>query len=56
MRDLVTSPLVGEVGVKRREGGEPQSLANISTPLPAPPPQGGREQTAARCERRVANG
>src|SRR5581483_7630140 len=40
----VTSPLVGEVGAKRREGGKPQTLASGATPLPNPPPQGGREQ------------
>src|SRR6186713_1030382 len=34
-----TSPLVGEVGAKRREGGKGQG------PLPNPPPQGGRERT-----------
>jgi excinuclease ABC subunit A len=39
----VTSPLVGEVGAKRREGGKRQGVAS-DTPLPNPPPQGGREQ------------
>jgi excinuclease ABC subunit A len=39
-----TSPLEGEVAAKRREGGK--SRASSSTPLPTPPPQGGREQTA----------
>ncbi len=41
----VTSPLVGEVGAKRREGGKRQTPAQTSTPLPNPPPQGGRERT-----------
>jgi 5-oxoprolinase (ATP-hydrolysing) len=36
----VTSPLVGEVGAKRREGGQRNKQ---DTPLPTPPPQGGRE-------------
>jgi excinuclease ABC subunit A len=39
---LVTSPLVGEVGAKRREG--PRTPVSGTTPLPDPPPQGGREQ------------
>ncbi len=30
-----------------REGGEPQAHVQISTPLPNPPPQGGREQSGA---------
>jgi len=34
----------GEAG---REGGKPQAHAQVSTPLPNPPPQGGREQAAA---------
>ena len=33
-----------------REGGTQQTPAQVSTPLPTPPPQGGREQ-AARAER-----
>jgi excinuclease ABC subunit A len=37
---LPTSPLAGEVGAKRREGG---GNAKSQTPLPNPPPQGGRE-------------
>ena len=41
------SPLEGEAGAKRREGGKSQSAASASTPLPNPPPQGGRERTAA---------
>ncbi|HEY5379392.1 MAG TPA: phosphomethylpyrimidine synthase ThiC, partial [Pseudolabrys sp.] len=28
-------------------GGQPQTLAHVPTPLPNPPPQGGREQAAA---------
>ena len=48
-----TSPLEGEslpptesgVGAKRREGGKPQAPAPGATPLPDPPPQGGREQS-----------
>jgi excinuclease ABC subunit A len=35
----------GEVGAKRREGGKSRAAAQASTPLPNPPPQGGREQT-----------
>src|SRR5690348_10782557 len=42
-----TSPLEGEVGAKRREGGKRQSSTHENTPLPNPPPQGGREQTAS---------
>jgi DNA polymerase III alpha subunit len=34
----------------RREGGEQQAPEQVSTPLPNPPPQGGREQTAASGE------
>ena len=45
-----TSPLAGEVGAQRREGGQQQTPARISTPLPNPPPQGGREQAAASGE------
>jgi excinuclease ABC subunit A len=41
----VTSPLAGEVGAKRREGGKPRAQASGATPLPDPPPQGGREQS-----------
>ncbi|MBS0529366.1 MAG: excinuclease ABC subunit A, partial [Proteobacteria bacterium] len=40
----VTSPLVGEVDAKRREGGKQRSTPS-ATPLPNPPPQGGREQS-----------
>jgi DNA-directed DNA polymerase III PolC len=45
-----TSPLAGEVDRRSdseggREGGKPQMLALIATPLPNPPPQGGREQS-----------
>ncbi len=44
-----TSPLEGEVDQRRlagvdREGGKPHALAQVNTPLPSPPPQGGREQ------------
>jgi len=39
----IPSPLVGEGGAKRREGGNfPQPNMLIDTPLPNPPPQGGR--------------
>ena len=38
---LVTAPLAGEVGAKRREGGKPRTPASEATPLPDPPPQGG---------------
>jgi len=45
-----TSPLEGEVDQRRlvgvdREGGKQHGLAQISTPLPNPPPQGGREHS-----------
>jgi excinuclease ABC subunit A len=42
-----TSPLVGEVDRPKagREGGKPRAPASGATPLPDPPPQGGREQT-----------
>jgi excinuclease ABC subunit A len=42
----VTSPLVGEVDRPKagREGGKPQAPALAATPLPSPPPQGGRWQ------------
>jgi excinuclease ABC subunit A len=44
---LVTSPLVGEVDRPKagRERGKSQAAAADSTPLPNPPPQGGREQS-----------
>jgi excinuclease ABC subunit A len=41
----VTSPVAGEVGAKRREGGKPKTPTSGAAPLPNPPPQGGREQT-----------
>jgi hypothetical protein len=46
---LFTSPLEGEVDAaqQRREGGKPQMPALAATPLPDPPPQGGREQKSA---------
>jgi hypothetical protein len=59
-----TSPLEGEVDAaqQRREGGKPQTPEPIAyqtqtpapgaTPLPGPPPQGGREQTGA-CGKRM---
>jgi excinuclease ABC subunit A len=40
----VVSPLAGETAAKRREGGPARSAAK-GTPLPDPPPQGGREQS-----------
>jgi len=45
----LTSPLAGEVDQRRlagvdREGGHRDSPAQDSTPLPVPPPQGGRER------------
>jgi excinuclease ABC subunit A len=42
---VAASPLTGEVGAKRREGGKPQASASGAAPLPNPPPQGGREPT-----------
>src|SRR6186997_1986724 len=47
-RSLFTSPLAGEVDQQRgsaveREGGDRRTSAQASTPLPNPPPQGGRE-------------
>ena len=44
---VATSPLAGEVGAKRRVGGKPKTSAQVSTPLPNPPPQGGRENESA---------
>jgi len=38
-----TSPLAGEVGTKRREEGKGKAGGH-DTPLPDPPPQGGREK------------
>ena len=46
----VTSPLAGEVGAKRREGGKSQAQESRLTPLPSPPPQGGREKAATSGE------
>jgi len=50
-----TSPLAGEVDRRSdseggREGGKRQAPAQISTPLPTPPPQGGREHAPASDE------
>jgi hypothetical protein len=44
-----TSPLEGEVDAaqQRREGGKPQAPAPAATPLPDPPPQGGRGKSGA---------
>ena len=39
------SPLVGEVGAKRREGVFLNITVRVCAPLPNPPPQGGRELT-----------
>ena len=39
-----TSALEGEIDAQRREGDKRQSTALEYTPLPNPPPQGGREQ------------
>ncbi len=46
----VTSPLAGEVGAKRREEGKSQAQESRLTPLPSPPPQGGREKAATSGE------
>ena len=46
-RTRITSALAGEVGAKRREGGQLQLLAQDATALPNAPPQGGREPAAA---------
>jgi tRNA pseudouridine32 synthase/23S rRNA pseudouridine746 synthase len=43
----VTSPLAGEVAAEGGGRGVVASTAFASTPLPNPPPQGGREQAAA---------
>src|SRR6478672_1001648 len=40
----VTSPLVGEVGAKRREGGKPRASASEATP----PPKGGGSRLSLR--------
>jgi excinuclease ABC subunit A len=44
---LATTPLEGEVDRLKagRVGGKPRTPASGATPLPDPPPQGGREQT-----------
>jgi very-short-patch-repair endonuclease len=49
---LPTSPLEGEVDAaqQRREGGKPQAPARGATPLPDPPPQGGRGSSGTRGE------
>ena len=45
-RSLLTSPLEGEVGRRSRPGGGCSSgRTSAITPLPNPPPQGGRERT-----------
>jgi isoleucyl-tRNA synthetase len=44
------SPLEGEAGAKRREGGTPTAAALTTTPLPNSPPQGGRKQSGASGE------
>ena len=46
---VVASPFAGEVDPASpdREGGKQQASARISTPLPDPPPQGGREKVVA---------
>ena len=46
-RTPATSPLAGEVAAEGRGRGVAASTAFASTPLPNPPPQGGREQAAA---------
>jgi len=45
-----TSPLAGEVGAKRREGGG-RDNAKTSTPVPNPPPQGGREPSESAAKK-----
>ena len=52
----VTSPLVGEVGAKRREGGKRQAPASDATPLPNPPPQGGREPAVPAARAKIHEG
>ena len=49
---LVTSPLEGEVDRPKagRVRGKPPTPASEATPLPNPPPQGGREQMESRGE------
>jgi excinuclease ABC subunit A len=51
----VASPLEGEAAAKRREGGK-QRNGTKDTPLPNPPPQGGREQVerAAKDQTKLA--
>jgi excinuclease ABC subunit A len=50
---VVTPPLVGEVDRPKagRERGKPQTPASDATPLPNPPPQGGREPTEAAAKK-----
>ncbi len=45
----VASPLEGEAGAKRREGGR----RSKDTPLPSPPPQGGREHAEQAGEKKT---
>src|SRR5258705_11276495 len=52
---LVTSPLVGEVGAKRREGGKPRTPVSGTTPLPDPPPQGGGGQAEPAAKKTAKN-
>jgi len=40
------SPLEAVAGAQRREGGNPSSSTDTATPLPNPPPRGGRGYTA----------
>jgi A/G-specific adenine glycosylase len=51
----VTSPLVGEVGAKRRVGVKPHAQDSRLSPLPSPLPQGGREQTACAARPSASN-
>ena len=49
----VTSPLEGEVGAQRREGGKRQAQDSPVHPPPQPSPSRGREKAAASGERRA---
>jgi excinuclease ABC subunit C len=49
-RAPATSPLEGEVGAEGAGWGVDTSILPLATPLPIPPPQGGREEIAVSAE------
>ena len=54
MRSNNASPLEGETGAKRREGGKTRAAESEGAPLPYPPPQGGREQAVQTAREQAA--